>query len=76
MSEAKDPAIKLFGKTIPVPEVPLSSGESVEAPEPDPSSGTLVEDTVDQDHASSSNSSPEVNTNGDREEKEVNNHKV
>lgn len=76
MSEAKDPAIKLFGKTIPVPEVPLSSGESVGAPEPDPSSGTLVEDTVDQDHASSSNSSPEVNTNRDREEKEVNNHKV
>ncbi|CAB4275018.1 unnamed protein product [Prunus armeniaca] len=75
MSEAKDPAIKLFGKTIPVPEVPLSSGESVGAPEPDPSSVTLVEDTVDQDHASSSNSSPEVNTNRDREEKEVNNHK-
>ncbi|KAM1460789.1 hypothetical protein TB2_045059 [Malus domestica] len=78
MSEAaKDPAIKLFGKTIPV----LSSdGDSVGvagAPERDPSAGTVAEETVDQDRAasSSSNSSPEVNTHRDREEKEVNDNK-
>ncbi|KAF1879396.1 hypothetical protein Lal_00005862 [Lupinus albus] len=51
MSEAKDPAIKLFGKTIPVPEIPTGSGDSNKAPSL--SSG----DVVDQNHASSSNSS-------------------
>ncbi|KAM1115413.1 hypothetical protein TB2_038487 [Malus domestica] len=62
LEAAKDPAINLFGKTISV----LSSGSDsvrvTEAPEPDPSSGTMVEETVDQDRAasSSSNSSPFV----------------
>ncbi|OIV90251.1 hypothetical protein TanjilG_11979 [Lupinus angustifolius] len=32
MSEAKDPAIKLFGKTIPVTDISTGSGESFEAP--------------------------------------------
>ncbi|XP_009360614.1 cyclic dof factor 1 [Pyrus x bretschneideri] len=78
MSEAaKDPAINLFGKTI---SVLSSGGDSVgvtRAPEPDPSSGTVAEETVDQDHAasSSSNSSPEVNAHRDREEKKVNDNK-
>ncbi|KAE9620014.1 hypothetical protein Lal_00040262 [Lupinus albus] len=31
MSEAKDPAIKLFGKTIPVPDISTGSGDSLEA---------------------------------------------
>ncbi|MED6119208.1 hypothetical protein PIB30_009607 [Stylosanthes scabra] len=44
MSEvAKDPAIKLFGKTIPVPEIPTASGDA-------------ADDSVDQNNASSTNS--------------------
>ncbi|XP_061355126.1 cyclic dof factor 2-like [Gastrolobium bilobum] len=54
MTEAKDPAIKLFGKTIPVPEIPDGSKDSTGAPAS--SSGDVVDDGVDQDHASSSNS--------------------
>lgn len=73
MSEARDPAIKLFGKTIPLPEFPLlltSPGP------PDPPSGTLLsEDAAADRAASSSNSSSprQVNTNTHGEEKEVNN---
>lgn len=52
MSEAKDPAIKLFGMTIPVPEVPvLGSADSAGAPTA--SSVSVVEDGADQDHACS-----------------------
>ncbi|XAR51728.1 hypothetical protein NMG60_11006443 [Bertholletia excelsa] len=46
MSDAKDPAIKLFGKTIPLPEVP--------APPPPPD--LAVEEGLDQDRPSSPNS--------------------
>lgn len=69
MSEAKDPAIKLFGKTIPLPEVPVSSGDSQGAG--CACSGPAVEDTMGQDLASSTNCSPEINTNTDGEEPEV-----
>ncbi|KAL4322598.1 cyclic dof factor 2 [Arachis ipaensis] len=52
MSEvAKDPAIKLFGKTIPVPEIPTGSGDLTGAPEL-----SSVDDSVDQNNASSTNS--------------------
>ena len=63
MSEAKDPAIKLFGKTIPVPEIlPGSNGA------PASSSGdVVVDDSVD---ASSTNSSRESHTNTDAQEKD------
>ena len=58
MSEAKDLVIKLFGKTIPVPEVQANgSGECSGAPSS--CSGPLVDDNIDQDRASSSNSSAE-----------------
>ncbi|XP_027351621.1 cyclic dof factor 2 [Abrus precatorius] len=66
MSEAKDPAIKLFGKTIPVPEIPAGSGDSAGAPAS--SSGDVVDDTVDHNHASSTNSSRESYTNRDAQE--------
>lgn len=65
MLKAKDPAIKLFGKKIPVPEIPASLG-----PE-DGCSNPVVDDAMDQDHASSTNSSPEGNTNRDGEEREL-----
>lgn len=50
MSEAKDPAIKLFGKTIPVPEIPTGSGDSIGAPSS--SSGDAVDDGINQNHGS------------------------
>lgn len=64
MSEAKDPAIKLFGKTIPVPEIlPGSNGA------PASSSGdVVVDDSVD---ASSTNSSRESHTKRDALGKDV-----
>ncbi|KAL4382564.1 hypothetical protein S245_014238 [Arachis hypogaea] len=52
MSEvAKDPAIKLFGKTIPVPEIPTGSGDLTGAP-----ALSSVDDSVDQNNTSSTNS--------------------
>jgi hypothetical protein len=66
MLEAKDPAIKLFGKTIPVPEISSGSGDSTGAPAS--SSGDAVDDGIAQNHASSLNSS---NTNMDEEEREI-----
>ncbi|RDX69807.1 Cyclic dof factor 2, partial [Mucuna pruriens] len=57
MSEAKDPAIKLFGKTIPLPEVPAGSTGA-----PASSSGDVVDDSAEQSHASSTNSSRESHT--------------
>jgi hypothetical protein len=66
MLEAKDPAIKLFGKTIPVPEISAGSGDSTGAPAS--SSGDAVDDGIAQNHASSLNSS---NTNMDEEEREI-----
>lgn len=69
MSEVKDPAIKLFGKTIPLPEVPVGSGDS---PGARPSnSAPVLDGDMDQELASSSNSSPEANTNRDVEEREL-----
>ncbi|XP_062106640.1 cyclic dof factor 2 [Humulus lupulus] len=69
MSEAKDPAIKLFGKTIPVAEVPGisggSQGPSVSA------CATSVDDNTDQEPASKRNSSSEVNTSKDEEDRET-----
>lgn len=55
MAEAKDPAIKLFGKTIPLPEVATAA-----AGNDSPSCATVGgggEDWVDQNRAT--NSSPE-----------------
>ncbi|KAJ1419649.1 Zinc finger, Dof-type [Sesbania bispinosa] len=69
MSEAKDPAIKLFGKTIPLPEIQAGSGDSAEAPPS--SSGDVVDESVDQNHASSTNSSRESHTNEDAKEQEI-----
>lgn len=66
MLEARDPAIKLFGKTIPVPEISSGSGDSTGAP--DSSSGDVVDEGIIQNHASSINSS---NTNMDEEEREI-----
>lgn len=68
MSEAKDPAIKLFGKTIPVPEIP-ANGSLDSSGVPAPLSGPVVDDNIDQDHACSTNSSPEVYTDRDGEER-------
>lgn len=69
MSEAKDPAIKLFGKTIPLPEVTVCSGDTPGAPSS--SSAHVLEDIKDQELASSSNSSPEADANRDAEEQEL-----
>ncbi|KAL5080273.1 hypothetical protein RYX36_008694 [Vicia faba] len=66
MLEARDPAIKLFGKTIPVPEVSSGSGDSTGAP--DSSCGDVVDEGIVQNHASSVNS---LNTNMDEEEREI-----
>ncbi|XP_041008304.1 cyclic dof factor 2-like isoform X1 [Juglans microcarpa x Juglans regia] len=68
MSEAKDPAIKLFGKTIPVPEIP-TNGSIDSSGAPAPSSVPVVDDNIDQDRACSTNSSPEANTDRDGEER-------
>ncbi|XP_004304291.1 PREDICTED: cyclic dof factor 2 [Fragaria vesca subsp. vesca] len=74
MSEARDPAIKLFGKTIPLPEAPPSLSDSAAA---------VVEkvaapDLGDRVASSSNSSSPggeEVNDgrDGGEEKEEVNN---
>ncbi|KAK9925057.1 hypothetical protein M0R45_033398 [Rubus argutus] len=83
MSEARDPAIKLFGKTIPLPEFPLLLGSSGPGPPdslgaPDPPSATLLSEdaaaaAADRAASSSNSSSPgQVNTNTHGEEKEVN----
>ncbi|CAJ1829953.1 unnamed protein product [Sphenostylis stenocarpa] len=60
MSEVKDPTIKLFGKTIPVSEILRGSAEA-----PASSSDDVVDDSVEQSHASSSNSSRESHTRED-----------
>lgn len=64
MLEAKDPSITLFGKRIPV-----GSGDSAGAPAS--SSGDVVDECVDQNHASSTNSSRESHTNRDAQEEEI-----
>lgn len=69
MSDAKeeDPtiSIKLFGKTIPLPEIHDVIGNFAGAP---PSSfGYIVDHSIHQNHASSSSSSA---INGDGEEQE------
>jgi len=51
MLEAKDPAIKLFGKTIPVSEISAGSSDSTGAPAT--SSGDAVDDGIIQNHGSS-----------------------
>ncbi|KAK7295378.1 hypothetical protein RJT34_18285 [Clitoria ternatea] len=73
MSEAKEPAIKLFGMTIPVPEIPPGSGDPAGAPASFP--GDVVDDghTVDQNNNdSSTNSSRESHTNTDEQEEDIN----
>lgn len=70
MPETKNPAIKLFGKTIPVSEILVGSGNSTIVP--DSFSGDVVDESVDQNHASSSNSSRESRTNRDAHEQEIN----
>lgn len=57
MSEPKDPTIKLFGKTIPLSEIPAGSDGA-----PASSSDDLVDDSLEHSHASSSNSSRESHT--------------
>lgn len=67
MSEAKDPAIKLFGKTIPVAEAPVSSG----AGSPGASGSacaTSVDDNMDQDPTSLTNT---IKDEEDGEEEKV-----
>ncbi|XP_050380681.1 cyclic dof factor 2 [Argentina anserina] len=66
MSEARDPAIKLFGKTIPLPEVTPLLGDSAAAPDP-----AAVADRAASSSNSSSPGGEEVN--GGKEETEVNN---
>ncbi|KAK7316349.1 hypothetical protein VNO77_35318 [Canavalia gladiata] len=65
MSEAKDPAIKLFGRTIPLPEIPDGSGDSAGAPTS--SSGDVGDEGVGQNRASSSNSSDAHREDEERE---------
>ncbi|WVY89624.1 hypothetical protein V8G54_035138 [Vigna mungo] len=55
--EAKDLRIKLFGKTIALSEIPIGSAGG-----PASSFGDLVDDSVENTHASSSNSSMESHT--------------
>ncbi|RDX97360.1 Cyclic dof factor 2, partial [Mucuna pruriens] len=62
MSEPKDSAIKLFGKTFQVPEIPAGSGDS--AGSPALSSGDVVDNGVGENLGSS-------NANGDGEEHEI-----
>ncbi|XP_057967233.1 cyclic dof factor 2-like [Malania oleifera] len=79
--DAKDPAIKLFGKTIPVPEVAGGAGgDSPGAAAPAPSSssssssaaaaaaGAAVEESLDKDRPSSS---PDSSSLEEKEEREV-----
>ncbi|XP_027358410.1 cyclic dof factor 2-like [Abrus precatorius] len=69
MLEAKDPAIKLFGKTIPVPEIPAGSGDSAGAPASSSGDGVDVDDDgAGQNRDSSGNSS---DANRDGEEREI-----
>lgn len=57
MSETKDPAIKLFGKTIPVPDILVGT--------PALSSGDVVDESIDQNHDSS------INSSKDEQEQEI-----
>lgn len=66
MSEAQDPAIKLFGKKIPMPEILVGSGDSAGAPAS--SFGDVADYGADQNHASSTNS---CKTNLGGEESEI-----
>ena len=73
MSEARDPAIKLFGKTIPLPEVPPSLSDSAAVGEK-----VAAPDLGDRVASSSNSSSPggeEFNggRDGGEEKEEVNN---
>jgi hypothetical protein len=66
MLETKDSAIKLFGKTIPVPEILLETPAVL-------SSGDIIdESTHDENHDSSTNCSREShNTRDDTHEQEI-----
>lgn len=59
MAEPKDQGIKLFGRTIPLPEVTPSAGAA-----------TSVDDRIDQDRTCSTNSSPESDKSRDGEERD------
>ncbi|GMI98213.1 cycling DOF factor 2 [Hibiscus trionum] len=66
MSEPKDPAIKLFGKMIPLPEKsPKVAADDLCATRGDDSTNN---DNIDQDHCCSTNSSREENKGEEREE--------
>ncbi|KAK8693338.1 hypothetical protein V6N13_070923 [Hibiscus sabdariffa] len=70
MSEPKDPAIKLFGKMIPLPEKsPKVAADNFCATRGDDNTN---DDNIDQDqdHCCSTNSSPEENKGEEREEAE------
>ena len=64
MAEAKDPAIKLFGKTIPVPEV--AGNDSPSGASLGGGGGRGGEDGVDQNRRT--NSSPDKDCAGTGEE--------
>ncbi|KAF4376705.1 hypothetical protein F8388_025576 [Cannabis sativa] len=68
MSEPKDPAIKLFGKTIPVAEVPVTSGGS-QGPSVS-ASATSMDDNMDQEPKPNSSSS-EVITSKDEDDRDT-----
>lgn len=70
MSEAKDPAIKLFGKTIPLQEIAAGSGNDSSGA-PSSACGGFVEEncnSTDRDPPCTANSSPDSR---DGEEREV-----
>ena len=60
MSETKDSTIKLFGKTIPVPETLVGVSQA-----------DVVNESIDQNHFSSTNSSKESLNNRDEQEVEI-----
>ncbi|XVF14291.1 hypothetical protein REPUB_Repub09cG0046200 [Reevesia pubescens] len=74
MSEAKDPAIKLFGKTIPLPEKSPKAATTTAAAANfcaiygyDNNNNTNIDQDQDQDRCCSTNSSPEQNKGEERE---------
>ena len=74
MSEPKDPAIKLFGKTIPLPEKSPKAAATTNfcaTCGDDNNSNNNLDQDKDQDRCCSTNSSPEVNTGEEGEAEKV-----
>ncbi|KAF2313612.1 hypothetical protein GH714_012392 [Hevea brasiliensis] len=72
MSEPKDPAIKLFGKTIPLPEIAQGGTSSTTNTCGGAGSFVVDDDSQDQDRPSCASSSlEESNTKADGEERET-----